>query len=300
MWILTENGNAAEVGKNNYIIVIPSFHKSFYAAVAVVEGTAKVLLQVSDSENRTKEYVAATVERLNKIEEYNRQNVFPIGPWKMSVALRNMLSSRILNKNCFWFMSCNGALPIRDDNLHIPLLPEFKPKFDELKLDKYITIYTDIAENEKDHPKVKSWPIRYFMEYIARMKKRFPDVEIVQCGGSNDVKVENADRHYLGVDLELTKYILANSLLHVGSEGGLVHLATFLGTKCLALFGPNSVEYFGYPQNINLVSEVCQPCVYILPTFQVCMRGNLEPPCMLSHTPQTVCEVTCTYLKNKA
>ena len=74
MWILTENGNAAEVGKNNYIIVIPSFHKSFYAAVAVVEGTAKVLLQVSDSENRTKEYVAATVERLNKIEEEREWN----------------------------------------------------------------------------------------------------------------------------------------------------------------------------------------------------------------------------------
>ena len=130
------------------------------------------------------------------------------------------------------------------------------------------------------------------------MKKRFPAVEIVQCGGATDVKVDNADRHFMNVDLELTKYILANSLLHVGCEDGLVHLATAPGTKCLVLFGSNGIEYFGYNQNINLVSEVCHPCMYIVPDFSICLRGANEPPCMLSHTPQTVCEITCNYLKH--
>ena len=268
--------------------------------LALCVGGCHVLIFDWANQQRIQAMAPKLFESLNKVDEYNKQNVFPIGPWKSSVAFRNMISAQILHKNCYYFLSCGGALPIRDDIFNIPLAPEYKSKFEELKLDKYITIYTDIAEHEKNFPKVKTWSLRYFTEYVARMKKRFPHVEIIQVEGADAVKVANADRHYLGVDLELTKYILANSLLHVGGEGGLIHLATFLGTKCLVLFGSNSCDYTGYTQNINLISEVCRPCMYIVPNFQVCMRGNREPPCMLNHTPQTVCEVTCNYLKNKA
>ncbi|MBE8950370.1 MAG: hypothetical protein SR3Q1_07200 [Quinella sp. 3Q1] len=233
---------------------------------------------------------------LDKIEAYNRENVYGLEPWKAALALRNMISAQILNKNYFHFLSCYGALPIRDKKINLPLAPEFKPIFDSFKLGKYITIYTNI-ERDEARPKVKTWPMKYLVEYVSRMKNRFPSVEIIQVGGSNDVLIENVDREALGCDLELTKYILANSLLHVGCEGGLIHLATFLGTKCLVLFGSSAVEYFGYNQNINLVSEVCRPCMYILAhDFSICMLGAKEPPCMLSHTPQKVCEVTCNYL----
>ena len=94
--------------------------------------------------------------------------------------------------------------------------------------------------------------------------------------------------------MELTKYILANSLLHVGCEGGLVHLATALGTKCLVLFDPSDVHQYGFARNINLVSEVCSSCMYIFGDggLRDCMRGNKEPPCMLSLTPQKVFDVT--------
>lgn len=268
--------------------------------LALCVGGCHVIIFDWANQQRIQAMAPKLFEGLNKVDAYNKQNVFPIGPWKSSVAFRNMISAQILHKNCYYFLSCGGALPIRDDIFNIPLAPEYKSKFEELKLDKYITIYTDIAEHEKNFPKVKTWSLRYFTEYVARMKKRFPHVEIIQVEGADAVKVANADRHYLGVDLELTKHILANSLLHVGGEGGLIHLATFLGTKCLVLFGSNSCDYTGYTQNINLISEVCQPCMYIVPNFQVCMRGNREPPCMLNHTPQTVCEVTCNYLKNKA
>ena len=118
--------------------------------------------------------------------------------------------------------------------------------------------------------------------------------------GGGDVSIGNADRHFLGCHLELTKYILANSLLNVGCEGGLTHLATAMGAKCLVLFGPSGADYYGYDSNINLVSEICQPCMYMFPDHATCLRGAKEPPCMLYHTPQLVCEITCNYLKNKA
>ena len=236
-------------------------------------------------------------QALVKIDIYNKNYFLGLGNWKLTVALRNMISAKILGKDCFHFLSYEGALPIHDNKIKIPLLPEYKIKFDELKLGKYITIYTDLPEKERNRPKVKAWPIRYFTEYIARMKKHFPDVEVIQVGGKDEVKVENCDRYYLGVELELTKHILSNSLLHVGGEGGLVHFATALETKCLVIFGPNSHDYTGYNQNINLVSEVCHPCMYIVPDFQVCMLGSKEPPCMLSITPQKVFEVTRNYLE---
>ena len=112
------------------------------------------------------------------------------------------------------------------------------------------------------------------------------------------IKIVNADRHFLGCDLELTKYILANSLLHIGDEGGLFHLATQLGTKCLVLFGATSHYYYGYNKNINIISEVCYPCIDALPDWSECLRGFKESPCMLSITPQLVCEVTCNYLEH--
>ena len=279
--------------------------EEYYANVkkydlALYVGGSHAILFENVNARRLQDMAPKLSESLARIENYNRINVYNLGDWRLSVALRNMIAARILGKNCFHFLSCEGALPIRDDKVNIVLKPEYKAEFDALNLGRYITIYSDIAQSERDRPKVKAWPMRHLVEYVARMKKRRPDIAIIQCGGELDLKVENADRHFLGCDLELTKYILANALLHVGCEGGLVHLATALGTKCIVLFGSTGVEYFGYARNINLVSEVCRPCMYILPDFQSCMLGAKESPCMSSLTPRTVCDVACEYLKNNA
>lgn len=111
-------------------------------------------------------------------------------------------------------------------------------------------------------------------------------------------KIENADVHLLGKNLELVKYILKNSLLHIDCEGGLVHLASQLGTKCVVLFGATDVDYYSYRQNINLVAEICTPCYMAWSSGSECLLKSKEPPCMLSITPQKVCEVTYNYLKS--
>ena len=237
-------------------------------------------------------------QAVKKIDEYNKINVQNFGSLR-AVALRNFAMSKVLNKNCYEILSCDGALPIHDDKVKILLAPEYKPQFDALKLGKYITIYSDI-ERDITPPKAKTWPLQHLREYVRMLKQRVPDVEIVQCGGVGDIKIENVDRHFLGCELELTKYILANSLLHVGCEGGLIHLATALGTKCLVLFGLTSVCFYGYNQNINIASEVCYPCAEVWDDCltRECGRGAKEPPCMLSITPKQVFEVTCNYLKH--
>ena len=269
----------------------------FYDLALCFHGTRCVVFEAINAQSLQRKS-PELFQSMLKIEEYNRRNTYTIGS-PNAISLRNSAASRILGKNCFWFLSCDGALPIHDDKVNIPLLPEYKAEFERLNLGNYITIYSDI-ERDLNPPKVKTWPIRHLVEYVALMKRRFPHISIVQCGGEQDLKIENADRHFLNVDLELTKYILANSLLHVGCEGGLIHLATALGTKCLVLFGFTDVHYFGYDRNINVVSEVCFPCADIWndSLSRICGRGATEPPCMLSITPQHVCEVTCNYLKH--
>ena len=286
----------------NLILSYEQLHNQYVENydLAVMVGAAFAVFLEQINEQRIQAMAPELWQSVVKIDEYNRRYVYGVTPWGTALASRMILLSRILNKNCYALLSCDGALPILDDKVTIPLLPKYQSKFDSLKLDNYITIYSNIADSEINKPKNKTWPIRYFAEYIERVRKRYPQIEIVQVEGERGIKIENADRHFLTNDLELVKYILANSLLHVGCEGGLIHLATQLGTKCVVFFGPSNHYFFGYDRNINLVSDVCYPCMYIFPDYSLCLRGFKETPCMLSHTPQLVCEVTCNYLKNKA
>ena len=119
----------------------------------------------------------ALLQSVIRIHEYNQKNVYG-----QPVSLRDSIRARILKKKCFYFLSCDGALPIRDDKINVALAPEYQPKFDVLKLDNYITIYSDLGKNSK-RPKNKNWPVRYFYEYVARVRKRYPQIEIIQCGG---------------------------------------------------------------------------------------------------------------------
>lgn len=243
------------------------------------------------------------------IQQYNKKNVLNRGSLGISVPLRNVAISRILHKNFFHFLSCGGALPISDEKINIPLLPKCKSEFDALKLGKYITIYSNIhrltdttifSDDQRRAvitPKAKAWSMKYLVEYVASVEKFFPEFEVVQVGGSDDAIIENVDRKFLDCDLELTKYILANSLLHVGCEGGLIHLATALGTTCLVLFGFSDWHYFSYKRNINIASGVCEPCMYILDDYS-CLLGEKDPPCMLDITPQIVFDETRRYLES--
>ena len=123
------------------------------------------------------------LEALAKIDEYNKNFTNKALAYPLSIPLRYTMAAQVLNKNFYHFISCGGALPIHDDRVDIKLNPDFKRAFDKLKLDKYITIYSDIDEKEKERPKIKVWPMHCLTEYVARMKRRFPSVEIVQCGG---------------------------------------------------------------------------------------------------------------------
>ena len=68
-------------------------------------------------------------------------------------------------------------------------------------------------------------------------------------------------------------------------------MATHLGTKCVVLFGPTPIEFYGYKTNVNLSAHVCVGCYQSSPNSGIkCLRGFKEPLCMTELTPQMVFE----------
>ena len=79
-------------------------------------------------------------------------------------------------------------------------------------------------------------------------------------------------------------------------EGGLVHLATNLGTKCVVLFSPTQPNIYAYPNNINIVYATCNGCYGLYENGYACARGLEKPECMYSITPEMVMEKIAEYI----
>ena len=201
--------------------------------------------------------------------------------------------------NAYSSANRDGGLQIRDYHTHIPINPAFKEQYEALNLRRYITISAgfDRAEKTKEL-QTKCWPLGKFSKLIQMIKSSYPDIEILQTDGKI-TKLLGCDKYFMGEDIELVKYILRGSLLHISIEGGLVHLASQLDTKCIVLFGPTPLEYYGYDGNINIQAGNCHNCLWLEPNNHYKCSRNLETPaCMESITPELVYDAVQTYLND--
>ena len=195
--------------------------------------------------------------------------------------------------NAYTSYGFDGIFPINDTIVNIPLCEEYRKNFEQLKLpDRYVTInfgwgYNGHEDDKKYIPN-KVWPVKRYEEFIKLFKKVYHGISVVQLGMRDSYNMKGVDRYIFGENIETVKYILQDSILHIDCEGGLVHIATQLGTKCAVLFGPTPVHYFGYPQNINIVSEVCSDCYFLDNDFSVCYRRLERPECMWGITAEQV------------
>ena len=282
-------------GNKNLNVITDYNQEEFSKYDLVLHASSFSVIIFAVNQKRLQKLSPALFLAVAKIDVYNKNFIY-----KKDFAGRvlfQMARSRILKTDRYTSLSCDGALPIYDNKVTINLLPEWQKEFDKLKLKKYITVGSNGGTLNRHW--IKEWPTKYYVEFIALLKSKMPEITVVQTGGNGVEKLENADRQLLGTDLELTKYILKNSLLHVDCEGGPVHLASQLGTKCAVLFGVTDVNFYGFNQNINIVSEVCSPCYFAWNTDSECLLGGgKEPLCMLSITPQKVFDVVYRYLRS--
>lgn len=207
-----------------------------------------------------------------------------------------MIRRKYKGLNVYSGFNYDGAFNIVDKNVNIPLAPMFKNIFRQLRLDSYMTVNFGNGDSEKSERIAKSWKKESFEEVLKIFKGSYPDMTVVQLGSRNAYRLKNVDRYMLGEDFRLVIQVLNNSTFHLDIEGGLVHIASQLGTKCIVLFGPTVPDYYGYEQNTNIRAGNCHECWGLYSEVNRCARDMKEPVCMNEITPQMVMATIDEYM----
>ncbi len=94
----------------------------------------------------------------------------------------------------------------------------------------------------------KMWPLEYYVELAKMCKNKFPDVEIeIPLSTSADDQKIKEKLLFLGseevanivhISLENLTHYIGESILYVGNDTGLKHLAVATSVKSYTLFGP--------------------------------------------------------------
>ncbi|MBQ6463051.1 MAG: glycosyltransferase family 9 protein [Pseudobutyrivibrio sp.] len=204
------------------------------------------------------------------------------------------------NKNRFTLLGISGAFEINDSNVSINVVEDKIFSNEVQDYGDYITIHygaSDVMNNGVVQTKV--WPFDYCERLCELIKKEFPNIKIVQLGDSNDPIIRGTDIQLMGEVLQKVEIVLKNAIVHIDCESGLAHLATQLKTKCIVMFGPTPIWFFGYPQNYNIAPRVCGGCKGLLRDWYTHCIKNIDGACMKSITPDIVYKVLKQFLEQK-
>lgn len=229
-----------------------------------------------------REKAPAFYETACKIVEHAKRSQVDISKQheRESVILRQ---AKFFGETKWSKLSCSGAIHMEGMYSNIILKENFFPVLSRYQLygKKYITVNYGADKNMGGTAQTKVLPFNTLNQFILKFKSTHPDYLIVQTGVPGSLKLDGADRYAFDCRLEETAFILKNSLCHVDSEGGLVHLASQMSTPCVVSFGPTPSYYYGYPRNKNIVSEACKECMSVTPNWStVCPRKLQVPECM--------------------
>jgi hypothetical protein len=220
------------------------------------------------------EYVAHTEASRKAIEKYIAVHPALDGAFADLVAPQGHKRHTYLHE---MMGMCYGG-----DALAIPVDPQLPAQLG-LAVGHYITVHDGWDTKAKlmsDRP-MKALPRDSWKEIVATIKARRPDIQVVQLGGATGADIE-------GVDVNLKKKlsflqsvsVLAGSLLHVDTESGLVHVGASLGVRSVVAFGPTNVDWFCYPQNVNIRPKQCGNCWWVTDSWlDVCAAGYAVPVC---------------------
>lgn len=195
----------------------------------------------------------------------------------------------------------------QDDRVPLQLKPEGFAVLDKLGLSgkKYITIHDGINTNtdtSSGYP-TRCWPETNWRDFAHLFKQRFPEILIVQLGGSKSRVFDFADVSLVGkTSVADLPYILEKSALHVDGESGMVQLANLTtATRSVVAFGPTPVKYFGYARNINVVSEKCTDCMCIVKDWMThcALDYPLNANCLAAVSARTMFEKAAAALDGK-
>lgn len=135
--------------------------------------------------------------------------------------------------------------------------------------------YYVINPNASDLRYERRWPKESFIALIQKLRSSNPNLELVLIGNKveslyvaeimNNFKEDDRVHDLSGkTNLNQLIEVLRNADLVITNDTGPMHLASSLGTKVLALFGPCSPEQYGLGINVKALYKnvYCSPCVH--------------------------------------
>jgi len=203
---------------------------------------------------------------------------------------------RFKKESCYQHLTFGGIIPYEGYHVRMPSSETGRRAFRALGLGTYVTVNFGNGESRDIQAIAKAWPQERFEQVIAGIHDSRPDLQVVQLGTAGAAQLSGADAYVLGGSFDLVSEVLRHSLLHIDIEGGLVHFATQLGTKCLVLYGPTPAWFYGYPENIHLQAGDCHGCCGLYPDWNCCARDMKDPECMYGITAEMVLEKALAYL----
>ena len=234
-------------------------------------------------------------ERIKELaQQAEADSLSPASPNALST-LRHICNEQ----DCYSWFNYNNVFFIKDRRVTIPPLPEKRTFFQTMGDIAYITVHSGNGSSKTGKGIAKTWPMEYFQKTILLFKKLYPSIAVVQVGAAEEAKLGGADSFLMGREFETVASVLQRAIFHLDIEGGLVHLASQLGTKCIVLFGPTQMEYYSYPQNINIHVDNCHPCAGLYPSVDYCARHMEKPKCMYGITPELVMEKITEYMQKR-
>jgi len=202
--------------------------------------------------------------------------------------------------NIYVYSILNGkmCLDIRDVDGNLGLHPDFDIDINldrnsahmvlgdlGLEAGSFLTVHTGKSPHAcVSHP-TRLWGTKRYEELIELLRKAYPQRKIVQIGTEGNAVLKGVDLNLVGKQtFSEFMAVLKYASVHIGSDGGAVHLRKVLkGGSSVVLFGPTPAGFYGYRDNVNLQGRACPHwCAGLTDTWRnQCLAGE-TPACMES------------------
>lgn len=185
------------------------------------------------------------------------------------------------------------AFDVDSKYIQLPMLDEYKEKWNKRGYSpkSYITINYGTDIMRPNQVQLKMWNKDRFEQLVQLVRQNIPNIKVIQLGSQDAKKIRGCDDYILGESIELTKWILKDSLCHIDCEGGLVHLAHQVGTKSIVIFGPTPIHMYAYKENYNLVFDGCNNCMGLHEDWAYKCFSGKDGQCVNTISPETVFEL---------
>ena len=125
---------------------------------------------------------------------------------------------------------------------------------------------------------LRAWPFERWQSLVSYIEEKYPKIAIVQVGLSTTPLINGLIDLRDKTSFRQATLLIKNSLLFVGTEGGLMHAAAAVKSKSIILWGGVTLPNFaGYPHLHKIISNPvpCAPCGQLgwCDNDRICMKS---------------------------